>query len=207
MLGVVVLFAFAIDQLRDAVARRLGSRLPRHLVVAVGVLVVFVPLFPPLPYSMHAVQVPQLFQTPLAAIPQGSVLLSYPFPGPLAAEPMLWQAEKGMHYRIVGGYAFVPDGRGGTTLSDDASVKQRLLTDVYTGQPVPTLTSSLRQAVLGDLQAWHVSTVVIVMSAPNATSVVGLFADVLGRAPRDDHGSAVWYQLPFGTGASTAPSA
>ncbi|MFZ0172237.1 MAG: hypothetical protein WAL04_11200, partial [Acidimicrobiales bacterium] len=38
-------------------------------------------------------------------VPPGSVVLSYPYPTPLHDDAMLWAAEAGVNYRLLGGYA------------------------------------------------------------------------------------------------------
>ncbi len=135
-----------------------------------------------------------------AQIPTGSVLVTYPFPGPLNAETMAWQAHNDFRYRMVGGYQNLPDGRGGFTHEGNPSVTRDVLNGLFGGIPAPPLTAELRRTVLRDLGEWDAATVVVDMGVTGSAAAVELFTDLLGRSPTYDEGVAVWYDLPFARG-------
>ncbi len=201
-LGATVLLAIGLDRARDDWGPpRRSARANAGLVAALAAACL-IPLVP-VPYSMMKAERPEYFKNEVkSSVPAGSVLLSYPFPGPLTAETMEWQANADMHYRMVGGYQFVPDGEVGATLIGNAGATQDLLSRMHRGQPVPALTPTLRQAILDELQRWRVQTVVVVLSAPGSTSAVRVFTDVLGRPPQHEADVAVWYRLPSGASSS-----
>ena len=197
-MGVAVLFAVGLDRLRrdlPARVRVLGSR-----TAALGALVAvcLVPLVPP-PYTMVDVVRPAYFERSVRdRVPAGSVLLSYPFPGPLTAEAMEWQAHADMHYRIAGGYQFVPDGTGGATLEGNAGAIAIQLVELHRDGEVPEVTPELEAEMRAELREWEVATVVVVLAAPRSSDVVELFTRLLERDPVVEDGAAVWYDLPSG---------
>ena len=166
----------------------------------IGALVTacLLPLVPP-PYTTMDAERPEYFREVVQdRVPAGSVLLGYPFPGPLTAETMEWQANADMHYRMVGGYQFVPDGSGGSTLQGNAGATAHHLTELHRGNPEPAVTPALLEEVRAELSRWRVSTVVVVLAAPRSSQAMRFFTEVLGRSPEQESGAAVWYELPFG---------
>jgi hypothetical protein len=140
-------------------------------------------------------RVPEYFQSAaFEAIPPGSVLVLYPFPGAWSAETMVWQAENDFRYRIVGGYQNLPDGHGGFSHEGNLSVTRDYLNDLFFGRRPPELTPALRQAILADLQDWQAETVAVDTSVQGAANAVELFTSLLGRPPTSEGGMAIWYQ-------------
>jgi hypothetical protein len=204
-LGAAVLLSVGVDRLHERSKQWERARLRPRLAAPLVSLAALVPLIPALPYSVSTIRQPEYFRsTAASAIPSGSVVLLYPFPGPWAAETMVWQAQNDFHYRMVGGYQFVPAGGGGYTLEANPSITRRTFDGLFFGKPATPATPTLRRAILEDLRRWDISTVVIDLSAPGSTAAVKLFADVLGRSPRHEQGVAIWSELPFGGRRLTA---
>jgi hypothetical protein len=199
--GTAVLFAVGLDQFhRELAARPHLPRLLRALPVGI-VAVVLIPLIPR-PYSVVDIPTPQYLQTSaFHAIPAGSEVLMYPFPDQAAtAITLLWQAQDGMRYRMVGGCAWAPDGNSGWTLSDSQSETRTVLESIYLDGTTPRLTAQLRMEVSTDLRTWRASTVLVDLAAPGSATAVALFTQILGVSPQDQQGVAVWYRLPSGSG-------
>jgi hypothetical protein len=99
-----------------APAHQRRSRRVEPATVVVG-LVALVPLAPFGPFQGGPAPVPSFYTSAAAArIPWGSVALTYPYPTPATAQPLLDQAMAGLRYKVLGGYAFVPAVGGGSTL-------------------------------------------------------------------------------------------
>ena len=101
-----VLLALVLDRLLRRPALE-GVRRPAALV---GLsLLVLVPL---LPYGLirsTRVEVPGYFSSSaVTEIPDGSIVLPYPYPYYTANDPMLWQTASHMRFRILGGEVYVP---------------------------------------------------------------------------------------------------
>ena len=80
---------------------------------AVGGAIV-VSLVPQMTYSVQPTYSPEWLSSTEArrVLPDGAVVLSYPYPVVLWDSPMLDQASSGMHYKLIGGQAIVPDDHG-----------------------------------------------------------------------------------------------
>ena len=55
-----------------------------------------------MPYRVTTVRLPQYFTEATPALPPSTVLLTIPFAVSGSAQPMLWQATQGMHFRLAG---------------------------------------------------------------------------------------------------------
>jgi hypothetical protein len=145
------------------------------------------------------VRTPEYFRSGAASsVPDGSVLVVYPLPGPFSAETMVWQARDDFRYRMVGGYQNLPDGRGGFSHVGNLSTTRSYLDDLFFGRTPPSMTRELRHAIIDDLDDWDAATVVVDMSAQGSSDAVALFTDLLGRAPEYRQAVAVWSDLSFG---------
>jgi hypothetical protein len=184
-----VLLALLIDHV--LAARRFGWLAPAALAV-----IALVPLIPPLPYGEQSIDVPAFFTTAAVhTVAARSTALLYPFPGWSVDDsaPMLWQAESGMRFRIVGGYFFVPDGTGATTIGRP-SVTKAALDSLYRGIRPPE-TPAGRQAEQAELRSWGVTVVLADRSAPSGAAAVSYLQWLLGRPPRIEGRMAIWTGL------------
>ncbi|MGC9962658.1 MAG: hypothetical protein ABSE47_12270 [Acidimicrobiales bacterium] len=127
-LFVAVLLAIGVDRLwlgpaahrpPAALWRRLGrvgrdTPAARRARVGVVAAIAVLSLLPNLPFSSRAVPWPAaLTRSIRTLVPAGSVILAYPYPTPLRPEAMLWEAQAGMDYHLLGGYANVQFGHFG----------------------------------------------------------------------------------------------
>jgi hypothetical protein len=102
---------------RTAELRRPWRR--RASLGVVGALAVLsvLSLLPKWPYATYSVRINTAERAKsLAVIPTGSVVVTYPYPTTFFDAPMLWQALDGMRFRLVGGYALVPNGKGNASI-------------------------------------------------------------------------------------------
>ncbi len=119
-LFVALILAVGLDRarrtLREPAARPADGRFgARWELAGVSLLVglAFLALLPR-PIRSESFGWPAQFPSGLArSVPAGAVILTYPFPASPHDEAMLWQAIARMHFRLVGGYAYIP-WSGGT---------------------------------------------------------------------------------------------
>ncbi len=111
--------AVGLDRLHR-VMRNAGSRLNpgwfgyRFGITAISLLLAlaFVTLLPR-SFRSESILWPEQLPSGLARhVPNGGVVLAYPFPLPAHDEAMLWQASSRMHFRLIGGYAYIPGSAG-----------------------------------------------------------------------------------------------
>jgi len=202
-----LLLAFFIERAVRSVPRwrwqwRWALRVPAALVVVAAM----VALAPRLAVPAGRAPLPAFFTGPaVERIPDGSVALLVPFPGPGGATPMTWAAYAGLRFRMPGGYFVGPD-----TDSSDASgaVGARY------GAPPTALSGKLRQIAVGwqapkqldpyqrlaysyDLAQWQARTVVIGLArtSEQRANYVKLFTELLGRPPSNVGGVYVWWDV------------
>jgi hypothetical protein len=170
----------------------------------VGIAVVAVAALIPLgatytlPYVIHRTPVPAWFRHDADHLAPGTTLMVYPYPDGGDAQAMGWQAENGMRYRIIGGFAIVPgaDGRHSMALSPFGGT--RLVLDrlsIYKFGTLPDASSAVVRMVRSSLSAWGAQVVVVTTQGRNPPFAAGFFTAVLGRAPRIEDGAWVWYGL------------
>jgi dolichyl-phosphate beta-glucosyltransferase len=188
MLGAAAMLAMILEAVRE--------RLKAGVFAAVGpaglAAVALVPLLPAWPYWLNLTQVPPYFTSALrsaeAHIPEGSVAVTYPFPLPRDADPMLWQVAAGMRYKSPGGrfVAPLPPAAGETVAG--------VFSFLSAGRPVAQ-TPALRAALTGQLHAWHVRTVLVQAAGGQRPAQVLPFFDwLLGRPPDTTTGGiSAWY--------------
>ena len=197
-LGAAVLLAVGLDELHRRTAGRNGPRSASALLPSLVGLAALLPLVPVWPYTAAAIQTPPYFRSSaISSIPAGRLLVTYPFPAPISAETMIWQAENDMRYRMAGGYALVPGPGKGFILIAGPGATRDVLVDLLYDRPPRPVTPQLVDGVQRDLQKWHAYGVVVVRSWPRSDEAVSLFTSVLGGPPREDRGVAVWSPLPY----------
>ncbi len=118
------LIAFGLDDLRrasardhqyDTARRRQARRRGSAVLTGVTLAVLVVTQLPQWPYvAPPAVVLPAILRQ---AVPAGDpVAITYPYATSFNMQPMLWQAESGFEFRLLGGYAYHPDSSGHPTL-------------------------------------------------------------------------------------------
>lgn len=165
-------------------------RKPITRIVAAGVVgLALLPLLPRTAFPSAEVPLPDYFiSDAVRQIPENSVVLVAPFARAGHGTAMLWQAEAGMRFRMPEGYVFVPQH---ANLADPpASATLDELTALELGQQ-PSMTASLRSALVADLDRWQVAAVVV-GPMPYRERVVALYTELLGATPQVQGGVAVF---------------
>jgi hypothetical protein len=178
-------------------AAGIGSSALASAVALVALVPVVAVLSPNLPVAVQPVTVPRWFQTTADRLPQGQVLLTYPFATADSQASIPWQAIGGMPYKMAGGggpsgtVARAGANAVGFTVLREASVP--LLA-------APTLSAVSLEAVREAMTNWGVTMVVVPADAglppfqvARGTGYgVAFFTAVLGSAPVYQNQSWVW---------------
>jgi hypothetical protein len=191
MLFFGLLLAFFIDQ---ALRWRWSERLPAALLV----LATMVALAPRLPLDGVRLDAPSFFTSAaVRRVPQGSVVLVAPYPGPQTAAPMAWQALAGMRYRIPGGYFVGPRANGKPRYGGPANQLAAELIHLNTGQNPPALDPYRRLTYAHNLVQLRVRTVMVgpMRDQPSRDNTVEMLTDLLGRPPTREGGVDVWWDV------------
>jgi hypothetical protein len=196
MLGAAVIFALAIEALRERLCQdgRQSARAASVVCAALACLALL-PLVPAWPYWARVTQVPRYFSSALVtAVPQGSVAVLYPFPAADDAIPMLWQVAAGMRFKSPGGRFVIPaPGSVGTPASDRQTLVGQTFSHLADGQ-VPALTPALRLALRAQLRSWDVRAILVQPTGQRPALVMPFFEWLLGRPPDTRSGGInAWY--------------
>jgi len=172
---------------RLAIAR--ASLVLTPLVVAA---VTLAPLLPSWPYAQSPAEVPAFFTSSSnEVIPPGSLALTYPYPITSSDQPMLWQAETGMRFRLLGGYVIAPDDTGAGTFFADGNNWEYCLLNIsqYGTTPSSLCASAALAQTLGGL---GIHAVVVDQAVPNSNVAASLVAGVVGAPPQALGGVWLW---------------
>lgn len=146
--------------------RRWGGRFGLLLAGAL----VLAPLVPALPYASGATGVPGYFTSKsVDQLPPGTVALAYPYPQFPVDVAMLWQAESGFRFRLVGGYAYrrAADGRAALVPKVmPPALVQAVWADAYSGAgsgglPPGTSLEAAAQALREFCRRYHVGVLLL----------------------------------------------
>ncbi|MHB1853431.1 MAG: hypothetical protein ACYCS2_00035 [Acidimicrobiales bacterium] len=150
-------------------AAALGPR-AGQLGLALASAAVLVPLVPAVPYASAATNVPTFFTSKsVRELKAGTVALAYPFPEFPVDTAMLWQAESGWRFRLMGGYAY-RRAANGTAAIPPAVMKpalvQAILADAYSGTgsqglPPGTTLEEAAQALRTFCRRYHVGVLLL----------------------------------------------
>ena len=181
--------AFGLDDMRRApegawIRRRRGGTVFATVTLAALVLTQ-IPVWPDTFADASAVALPAALTR---AIPTGDpVAITYPYETVYSNEPMLWQAEDGFRFRLLGGYAFHPSPVGSESTYPDlmspSGTRQFLANQGGVGifgpeTPVsPKLVATTRAVV----SRYDIRLVIVDRSESGSTAVMELFNDALGR--------------------------
>jgi hypothetical protein len=210
------IFAFALDDVhRSFRSNRMtsikGTTLPVVASVVVGLVVVVLiaSQLPRWPYAYS--QAPKLPASLSRIIPKGApVAITYPHAyGSQSTLPLLWQAEAGYSFRILGGYAFHPnlqdkgsdipnplepnDLQNFLVLSEFLdSPTERYLLGSHGSLPPPPITPSLIAATRATLSRYDVRLIVVDRSYPHSKGVMKLFRRTLGPPTLSEGQFSLW---------------
>ena len=186
----LLLGVFVDEALRWGWARRVPAAL---LVVAA-----LVTLAPRLAVPAGDVRAPRFFTGPaVRAVPEGSVVLVAPFPGPQTATPMTWQALAGMRYRMPGGYFVGPGPDGRPQYGATPNLLSGQLAKLNAGHGLPRIDPHRRLAYTYNLVQWRVGTVVVGPMGDHRKQarMTRMFTDLLRRPPSTQDGVEVWWNV------------
>ncbi len=188
----------------DATRRRnrlstLRSRVPLIGVVALIGAGVLIPLVPQVPFVSQAAEIPAYFTSASSkAIPNGSVVVTYPYDIGGVNYGMLWQAVSGFSFKLVGGEAAKPPPTApGSTLADPVPPVdlQHLFRAGYWGllHLAPRLIPQREVLVRRFLTRWHIGTIILYPIGVHPEFVIHYLTVALGRAPVKVGGVDIWY--------------
>jgi hypothetical protein len=199
--GLAAVMAFGLDDLRQT--RRRHAEPPRRVVAIAGILLVLVatqlPRWPANNQHATARPVSVLPQAIKAAIPAGDpVAITYPYPSYPLIQPMLWQADTGFRFRLLGGYAWRPGPHGAPKFSpipmSPPELQQFLGGEEHAygyGLPAPIgpkLLESAREAI----ERYDVRMVIVDTSAAGGAQALTLFTEVLGSPSATADHFSIW---------------
>jgi hypothetical protein len=177
-------------------------------VLCVGVAVVsFCPLASPYPITSKPIGWPtQLVSSLRQSVPTGGVVLAFPYVVSSTDAPMAWQAIDQMQFRLVGGYAIVPDPTGGGAFhvnpSPALSTVDLTIAKAGTGALASTLPRAIATAestctaLTGVLTEYSVDAVVVWPTGSDPSLVERLLEPTLGMPSRTFSQALVWYHVP-----------
>ena len=193
--GRLVVFVFLCAALVVAVAvERVLANESRWVRLAGGAMAVLVAasLLPSLSYPSTRATSPPFFTDGSARIiPEGTVALVAPMQQLYPAEPMLWQAEADLRYKMPQGYFFAPDDEGNPAFGAPYSTLSLLMYDIQSGRTRAPLTPGLRLRLAQDLTEREVQTV-LVGPMKHRAPMVEFFESLFRQPPDEIDGVFVW---------------
>ncbi len=170
---------------RDGAARRRSGAV--FAIITVAVLVAT--LLPDWPLSFDRTPAIGLPASIRGAVPAGApVAITYPYATGNTSDPLLWQAEDGFGFQLLGGYSYHPVRPGIDPSILLPSVMnppqlQQFLAGLNPpsgyGPPLP-ITPELVSSTRATLSKYHVRLVIVDRSAAESAAVMELFNDALG---------------------------
>jgi hypothetical protein len=144
---------------------------------------------------MQDVVVPQYFTSGAdKSIPEGTVVLMYPFPDAINAAPQVWQAATFLRFKMPGGRFNVPQPLTGTAGPARVSLTDTVLSALAAGKPPPE-TAALKRQLDTQLRSWGVEDVVAFPQLGiNPAQQLSFLTWMLGGAPIQRSGAFVWYK-------------
>lgn len=199
-LFVAVSVALILSALENEKQNFRHERSFRHAGVAL-VCVALVPLVPRWPTTTVATSTPAFFTGPdVRRVPAGSVALTYPYPTYPDDRAMLWQAESGMRFRLLGGY-IQHRGPGGKmselppTLSPSDVEAFLLYADTGMSPPGLPITHEVSARLVSDARRFvsrnHVETIMAVPVGRHPKLAITLLTRAFGP-PRSEGGVELW---------------
>jgi hypothetical protein len=160
-----------------------------------------VPLVPSLPYASTLFGVPSIFTAPGSPVDNGDVVLSYPLPVGYANyaddQALLWQAEAGMRFKLIGfrGAVSGPDHKplvGAALWLPPPAAEALLVWSLYGQPPPPVPGPSTSQSIRTFLARYHVDDITVVPSGAPTATLMSYFTAALGVLPNNFEGTYVW---------------
>jgi hypothetical protein len=200
-----LVLAVGLDRSYAALAAReaTGQARVRGSALAALAAACLVPLIPNFPYHEVPAGVPTYFTSSASkAIPEGSVVLLYPYPWTPNNEGQLWQAVNGLHFRIFGGEGIVP-GHGDHSDPTPArltpqQVQALFLSAIYgrahtAAGVLPPENERTAAAIRAFCRKYGVSAVLVSGIGAEPRQVLRYLEQAFGRPPTSDGGVYAWY--------------
>lgn len=201
--------AFGLDDIHRSSARgrpdvSVGHRhRDRKAAVLVGVtlLVLIATQLPMWPYARTTASVlPTKIQQ---AIPPGDpIAITYPYDTDFLTVPMLWQAEDGFRFRLIGGYAYHPTTGGGKSASPSPMNPPDLENFLSTEEGLdgrstpPVIDRKLLGTTRATLSRYDIRVVIVDRSLPGSGAVTELLTAILGPPKAVAGNFSVWADWP-----------
>ena len=166
---------------------------PSLAVIAVAVAALAA-LTPASPFEEGKVPSPSLAEShAMRSLPTGDVVLGYPFP---SSNPylMIFQAEDGMRFRLVGGSLIQPgyNGRNQNSSAPPSACQSILVNYFAVGRPTPDLSPQSMASCASEMLTWKVQTVVWTNLGALPASADAFFTALLGPPSMSASDSALW---------------
>ena len=198
-LSVAILIALGLDAARTQCAssfawkRRTLRVAGSFLALCVGLLAL-VPVFMTydVPLTVTPTTLPRWMAHEALKLPDRSVLLTVPFAISGSADPMLWQAVDGMHFRLAGAALKTPGPHGRPVAQGSKDSARGILSAVSTGLGELPGTRAQLATVRKALRTWQVQWVVIEGPSRDPVYASGFLTAVLGSPPKFVQGAWVW---------------
>jgi len=198
---IAAVIAFGLDDIRRAPARaRHGSTARKRRAAFFAVVTLAALVITQLPQWPYPDQPVRVLPAQLRhAIPPGDpVAITYPYAFPLFPQPMLWQAEDGFSFQLIGGYAMHPAPNGAPTGAPN-SMNPPQLEAFLSGQegynpyvPHVPITPELLASTQTDLSRYNIRMVIVDRSVSGAGPVLALFTRLLGRPLLSEGSFTLW---------------
>ena len=209
-LFVAFLLALGLDAFFTLPSRGWFDRRRRAVTLAATAAVGVAALLPlfltfDMPFTVSKVTLPPYYRTVAKTVPANTVFLTIPFAVSGEAQPMLWQAVDGFHFKLAGAALKTPNASGGPVQQGARGSARNILTSLtVTGQPPPTGAAVELLTVRSALARWHVQRVVIAGNSLDPIYASGFFTEALGVGPVFEHGAWVWTLRPGWTSVRPA---
>jgi hypothetical protein len=161
-------------------------------VLGVGALVVALLPIAPTPLAVSARQPAPRFFTSGAwrdRVPEGSTVGLLPFGWENDVNGLQWQAEQGLHFKILSGYFLGPDPARDDKRAAFGAGAYYVRTVLSGGRVGSAVTDREREYCLAQLSSWHTDVLVLPEDAPSAGAVRESAEQILGPG---QHVEDVW---------------
>jgi hypothetical protein len=158
-----------------------------------SVLLALVLLLPKWPYPEGGTALPSFFTSDLVRkeVAQGEVALLAPYAGAVNYEPMVWQAAADFRFRMPEGNYLGPDASGHAIVGPVPTAMSDTMISIAAGGAAPNLDTPARATLVDYLASRHIAIIIVGPMAHDDT-MVAFFTDLLGRAPAQEGGVALW---------------
>jgi hypothetical protein len=201
VLCAAALVAVGLDRARPWLrARTRRARVGRGALASLVAAAVVVPLVPAWPYAFEPTRTPPYFTSDaVERVPEGSVAAVFPMARFPSTQAMLWQAEAGFRFRMLGGYAITPRGDGHGTFVGGRTRVEEVFAAASAGRPLPTFVPrSLREVVSAELGRIGVRSWLVATGERGGPEMVAWTTLLLERGPDEVVGGvAAWYGITW----------